>query len=198
MFGAIAEEKEVLKITSKTSEAKSTKTFDTFKLLAQFITESCLLDLLLPVKEVLAHSHSYKIIYRAQECLRHVAIGLTENAFLSVECLLKFAYGVASESIPQLTNVKSNDSSEKKEQSKLKKTDCFIIPENPGRAGAKTRAKLSVTSNSHHLVQFALRLCHFLLKHDKLKEVERVAYLDPFISIFKKCLLSRHVKVCNF
>lgn len=198
LFGAIAEEKEVVKIARKTSEAKSTKTYDTFKLLAQFITESCLLDLLLPVKEVLMSSHSYKIIYRAQECLRHVAIGLTENEYLPVMSLLKFAYGVASESIPQLISVQNKINSEKREQNKLNKADCFILPENPGRAGAKPQGKLSFGSNSHHLIQFALRLCHFLLKHDRIKEGNLQGYLDPFISIFKKCLLSRHVKVCIF
>lgn len=195
MFGAIAEEKEVLKIASKTAEAKSTKTYDTFKLLAQFITESCLLDLLLPLKEALQNFHSYKLICRAQECLRHIAIGLTENAFLSVESLLKFAYGVASESIPALLSVKNRNNSDKQEQGKLKKPDCFLLPENPGRAGATQKAKLTITSNNHCLIQFALNLCHFLIKHDKLKDVEHKAFLDPFINIFKKCLMSRHVKV---
>lgn len=195
LFGAIAEEKEVVKITRKVSEAKSTKTYDTFKLLAQFITESCLLDLLLPIKEVLINSYSYKIIYRAQECLRHIAIGLTENEYLNVESLLKFAYGIASESIPELMNFKKNSNAEKREQNKINKPDCFILPENPGRAGAKPKGKFSVGSNSHHLIEFALRLCNFLLKHDRIKEINVNRYLDPFISIFKKCLLSKHVKV---
>lgn len=195
LFGVIAEEKEVVKIARKTSEAKSTKTYDTFKLLAQYITESCLLDLLLPLKEALSNFHSYKMIYRLQECLRYVAMGLTENQFLPVESLLKFAYGVASESIPVLLNIKNNNNTEKRDKRKVEKTDCFILPENPGRIGAKLQAKLSVTSNNHHLVQFALKLCHFLLKHEKLKEIDHKAFLDPFISIFKKCLLSRHVQL---
>lgn len=197
MFGATAEEKEVVKIQRKVSEAKSTKTFDTFKLLAQFITESCLLDLLLPVKEVLSTSHSYKMIYRAQECLRHIAIGLTDNKFISVDSLLKFAYGVASESIPELLSVKTNHTTEKREQDKTEKVDCFILPKNPSRAGAKPQGKISMASNSHHLIQFALKLCHFMLKHEKLKEVDHQAFLDPFVAIFKDCLLSRHVKVSN-
>lgn len=165
--------------------------------MAQFITDSCLLDLLLPIKEALTVSHSYKLVNRAQECLRHIAIGLTENEFISTESLLKFAYGVASESIPELLNVKNKCTAEKQEQNKIQKTDCFLLPENPGRAGAKPRGKISVTSNSHHLIQFALKLCHFMLKHEKLKDIDNQVYLDPFVGIFKNCLVSKHVKVCK-
>lgn len=192
-----AEEKEVAKITRKISEAKSTKTFDTFKILAQFVTDNCLLDLLLPLKEILATSHSYKLINRAQECLRHVAIGLTENEFISVESFLKFAYGIASESIPELLKMTENGAVEKRRDASNPKsrTDCFILPENPGRAGAKPQGKLSSATNRHHLIEFALKLCHFLLKHEKVKDADHQVYLDPFIGIFKNCLLSRHVKV---
>lgn len=123
-------------------------------------------------------------------------MGLTENSFISAQTLLVFAYGIASESIPQLLSVNKNVTVEKQEHSKDKRTDCFILPDNPGRAGARPQGKLSVTSNSHHLIQFALKLCHFMLKHEKLKEADHLEYLDPFVVVFKNCLLSRHVKVC--
>lgn len=189
-----------MKITRKVSEAKSTKTFDTFKILAQFITESCLLDLLISIKEILATCHSYKIINRANECLRHIAIGLIENEFLSVDSLLKFAFGVASESIPVLLTDKTESAVQKEKVNKRNKPDCFILPESPGRAGPKLKAKVSTTTNSHLLIEFALKLCHLILKREKIRGDDFQTFIDPFIEIFKNCLLSKHVKVvmyCN-
>jgi U3 small nucleolar RNA-associated protein 20 len=56
LFGAVAEEKEVNQITGKLQEARTTKSYDTFQILAQFVTEKCFLDLILPVKEVCVKS----------------------------------------------------------------------------------------------------------------------------------------------
>lgn len=52
LFGAIAEEKEVNQITGKVQEARKIKSYDTFQILAQFVTEKCLLDLIAPLREV--------------------------------------------------------------------------------------------------------------------------------------------------
>jgi U3 small nucleolar RNA-associated protein 20 len=52
LFGAVAEEKEVNQITGKLQEARKTKSYDTFQILAQFVTEKCLLDLIIPFREV--------------------------------------------------------------------------------------------------------------------------------------------------
>lgn len=52
LFGDVAEEKEVAQITAKLMEARASKSYDTFHLMAQFITDKCLLDVILPLKEV--------------------------------------------------------------------------------------------------------------------------------------------------
>lgn len=52
LFGKQAEEKDVTKITGRFFEAKSTKSFDTFNILAQNVTEKSLTDLIIPLKEV--------------------------------------------------------------------------------------------------------------------------------------------------
>lgn len=194
LFGILAEEKEVVKIVRKISEAKAAKSYNTFKLLAQYVTESCLLDLVLPVKEVLLSSHSFKLVHKAQESLRHISLGLVENQFVSVESLLKFAYGVASESIPELM-VSRNKSKSAEDKKNEERVDCFILPKDPGRTGAKQQGKLSAKTNAHVLVEFGLKLCYLLLKKEKVKEVDYVAFLDPFVHVFKNCLQSQHVKV---
>ncbi|KAJ9589486.1 hypothetical protein L9F63_017303 [Diploptera punctata] len=63
LFGDVAEEKEVNQITGKLHEARSTKSYDTFHILAQFITEKCFVDLLVPIREILSKTHSFKTIH---------------------------------------------------------------------------------------------------------------------------------------
>lgn len=52
LFGYVAEEKEVTHIAGKLMEARANKSFDTFLIMAQYITDKCLVDLILPLKEV--------------------------------------------------------------------------------------------------------------------------------------------------
>lgn len=52
LFGAVAEEKEVNQIAGKLQEARKTKSYDTFQILAQTVTEKCLFDLIVPLQEV--------------------------------------------------------------------------------------------------------------------------------------------------
>lgn len=52
LFGNIAEEKEVKGIVSKVMEARSSKSFDSYELLAQFIGKEHVIKLILPLKEV--------------------------------------------------------------------------------------------------------------------------------------------------
>lgn len=198
LFGTLSEEKEVAKIAVKVSEARHTKTYDTLQILAQFITESCFLDLLLPIKKVLESTHSFKTVTKAQTCLRFIALGLVDNTFVTMESLLKFAYGTASASIPQLMPKKKQVLSEKEsEKLKREKEDCLIIPKIPNnrKAYREQNVKVSTSINAHIIAEFGLRLCFVLLKRDKLKEEGFKSYMDPFVNVFKNCLKSRHVKV---
>nr|CAD7441851.1 unnamed protein product [Timema bartmani] len=133
LFGSLAEEKEVVQIARNVQEARSTKSFHTFSLLAQFISDSCLTDLLLPLKQMLTSSFSHKTISRVSECLRHIVMGLTDNTFLSVESLLIFTYGVTSDSIPELTSTikKKELTPTQREKLSRRQVDTFIIPAAP-------------------------------------------------------------------
>lgn len=199
LFGSVGEEKEINKIGAKTSEAKSTKSYDALQILAQFITQKCFMDLLLPIKEVLISTYSFKTVTKIQECLRHIGIGLIENQFVELESLLKFSYGVSSESIPELLPADDSVKLTDKEREKLEreKEDCFIIPKEPVyKSGNRlSNVKKSKKNNAYILIEFGLRLCNLLLKRERLKELDFVSYMDPFVSIYKKCLVSNHVKV---
>lgn len=126
LFGETAEEKDVAKIQSKVAEARSQKSYDAFCILAQYVSEKYLLNLVLPAKEVLSTSLSHKLIFKASECLRHIALGLADNRFVTLTSQMTFAYGVVSQSIAALA-----PPAKEEKKSKLltpERPDCYIIP----------------------------------------------------------------------
>ncbi|XP_026828311.1 small subunit processome component 20 homolog [Ooceraea biroi] len=198
LFGLTAEEKEVAGIVRNVSEAKSVKSYDIFHILAEFITESCLLDLILPLKEVLMKTHSHKTVHKVVECLRNVSLGLADNTYIRLEQMLVFLYGVVSESIPSLLPEKESGQSAEEEAKTLvrRQSDCYIIPAEPkSRMGMKTAAKTTRHANVHVMIEFGLKLFHILLKRDKISSVEYKCYLEPFVTILGDCLSSQHVKL---
>lgn len=52
MFGDASEEKEVAQIAGKTKEARSHKSFDTLHLVAKYVSEKSVCDVLIPIKDV--------------------------------------------------------------------------------------------------------------------------------------------------
>lgn len=203
LFGLTAEEKEVAGIVKNVSEAKSTKSYDIFHILAEFITESCLLDLILPLKEMLLKTHSHKTIHKIVECLRNITLGLADNTYIPLEQMLIFLYGIISESIPGLMPEKDKKFAEEERKDETKtlihqQSNYFLIPPEPkNRMGIKVTAKTTKRANAHVMIEFGLRLSHILLKRDKISGAEYKRYLEPFVSVLSDCLKSQHVKLCT-
>ncbi|XP_043248533.1 small subunit processome component 20 homolog [Colletes gigas] len=198
LFGLTAEEKEVIGIVKNVSEAKSTKSFDIFHILAQYITESCLVDLILPLKEVLIRTRSHKTVQKVVECLRNVVLGLADNVYIPLEQMLIFLYGVASESIPELIPERKNKQLTEKEVKimAIQKPDSFIIPPQPkNRMGIKAVSKTSKNTNVHVIIEFGLKLFHILLKRDKVSAAKFKPLIDPFVPLMSDCIKSQHVKL---
>ncbi|KAJ8865827.1 hypothetical protein PR048_033349 [Dryococelus australis] len=198
LFGAVAEEKDVAQIVNKTHEAKSAKSYDMFSILAQYISENCFTDLLMPLKQVLSSSFSHKVVSKVSECLRHIVAGLTENTFVSVESVVIFMYGVTSETIPELS-METRQAGPVTQKGKLlvQRPDSYIIPLAPrSRYGAlNTTAKNSAQTNAHILVEFGLQLLYTLLKKEKLRSGDFKAHIDPIVPILCRCLEGKHVKL---
>lgn len=182
------------------SEARSTKSFDIFRILAEYITKTCLLDLILPLKEVLMKTHSYKIINKITECLHNISSGLADNTYIPLEQMLIFLHGIISDSIPDLMLGKDDKSFEEKKPTYLveQQLDCYIIPPEPkNRMGIKATAKITKHANIHVIIEFGLKLYHILLKRNKISCTEYRPYLKPFVLVLGNCLKSHHVKVCT-
>lgn len=201
IFGQTAEEKEITKIGRNTPEAKPhNKSFLSLNIVSSHITESCLLDLLIPFKDVLTKSQSKKTVIKVQECFQKIVAGLNVNKYIPIDSMLTFIYGTASESIPDLIQSKPQVRLTEKEREKLqrKKSDCLLIPDDPtnGRTGAVKKVVITnARATSYVLVEFGVELMHVTLKRGKLLKINYQPFIDPIVPILLNSLDSQHIKV---
>ncbi|XP_061192168.1 small subunit processome component 20 homolog [Saccostrea echinata] len=196
LFGQVAEEKEVAGVTSKLFEARSMKSYDSYKILAQVISKESLMAFITPLKEVLDSTHSHTIARKVQEVLKKVVTGLLDNPGLDTESLMIFTHGLITQSFPQLSDKQSKQKeTEEKETQSFRPPSCLLLPEEPKRGGDKP--KLSKKTNIHVLVEFGLQLLCLCLKRGRLVATEEnhCKLVDPFITILVDCLHSKHIRI---
>ncbi|XP_075065353.1 small subunit processome component 20 homolog [Mixophyes fleayi] len=196
LFGDIAEEKEVKGIVSKVMEARSSKSYDSYELLAQFIGRDQVVQLILPLKEVLEKTTSLKLARKVHEALRRIVFGLIANKDMTAESILLLSYGLISENLPLLTEKEKNKDSEMLPlDPRLQPKSCLLIHAQLPRGGRK--AAVSTKTNMHILVDTGLKLLHMSLKKSKVNSSEEHALemLDPFVQMLIGCLQSMDVKV---
>ncbi|KAM3924125.1 small subunit processome component 20 homolog [Leptodactylus fuscus] len=196
LFGDIAEEKEVKGIVSKVMEARSSKSYDSYELLAQFIGKDHVIKLILPLKEVLEKTTSLKLARKVHEAFRRVVFGLIANEDMNAQSILLLSYGLISENLPLLTDKEKNSNSEMlPPDPRLQPKSCLIIQPPPPRGGVK--AAVSTKTNMHILVDTGLKLLHMSLRKSKVNSSEEKALemLDPFVQMLIGCLQSKDVQV---
>ena len=102
LFSDTADEKEVKQILAKTTEAKTTSSYNTMELLAKYVSQGYLVDLIRPFKAKLDESGSRKLVKKIEEALRRIQLGLLANTGLNTDSLMMFVYGVANDSFTAL------------------------------------------------------------------------------------------------
>ncbi|KAK3096539.1 hypothetical protein FSP39_001125 [Pinctada imbricata] len=197
LFGQVSEEKEVESIASNLFEAKAVKSYDSYEILARFISRDSLLPLLAPLKEKLDSTHSHSISKKVQEALRRVGIGLMENEGLSTDVLMMFIHGLVSQTFPILKEEqkKKTENKEKDSDVPVRPPSCLLLPSEPKRGGDKPKA--SKKTNTHVIVEFDLQILQMLLKKSRLTGTDggHLGMLDPFVGILAECLFSQHIKI---
>jgi len=192
MFGVVAEEKDVAKITSKLIEARGTKSYDTIQLLARYVSNDALMILVEPLANKLKQLSTHKNIVKIRECYRQMVLGLLDNTGLDpVHCLV-LIYGVLTDQL-KVGGMGQNkwENRPKKEEEK----SCLIVQRAPSRKGLT--AKKSKTTTFHVLHEFGLNLLYFLLKRSSLRPdcPDHVARLESFLPILIDFLSSGHVSL---
>uniref|UniRef100_A0A4W5MI71 UTP20 small subunit processome component n=1 Tax=Hucho hucho TaxID=62062 RepID=A0A4W5MI71_9TELE len=168
LFGAVAEEKEVKGIVSKLMEARHSKSMDSYEFLGQYSGKDRVIQLILPMKDILENTANLKTARRAHAVLKRIVSGLLVNQYKK----------------PQAPP-----------DPRLPPPSCLLLPPTPKRGGLK--APVSSRTNMHILVDTGLRLLHMSLKKSKVNSSEASALemLDPFFALLLDCLNSMHVKV---
>ena len=103
-FSQVSDEKDVKRIVSKVNEAKTTSSYNSIEIVAKYVTQSCLLDLIKPLCQELDTCRSRKIIKKIEEALRRTMLGLLDNAELKPKQFLLFIYGLINDSFENLAS----------------------------------------------------------------------------------------------
>ena len=105
IFGEAAEKKEVDAIATSMKEARASRSFASFELLASVITFAPNINLLVPPihQRVLAApggADSLKNMTNARELLRHIALGLAANSSVELQPLCVYVCGLLATHLP--------------------------------------------------------------------------------------------------
>ncbi|XP_067906298.1 small subunit processome component 20 homolog isoform X2 [Heterodontus francisci] len=196
LFGEIAEEKEVKGIISKVMEARRSKSYDSYEILARFVGKAQVTKLILPLKEILENTTILKQARKVQETFRRIVSGLLLNKEMTADSILLLSHGLVTESLPLMAQ-RAKGKRKKSDQSRvgLKPQSCLLLPPEPSRQGEK--AATSTKTNLYILVDTGLRLLHMSLKRSKVNSSEEhiLEMIDPFVQVLIDCLQSMHVKV---
>lgn len=209
LFGQVAEEKEVKEANSGIFEAKKSKSYDAYCVLATFISADCLHTLINPLKLVLETTNSYKNVNKATEAMNKIGEGLSRNSGVELAQLMTFIYRLIDESLPLLWAKKSvvealnwflynhlSRRSEKKEapppDPRLKPPSTFLLKKEAPRGGVKS--KTFSKTNMHVMVEFGLKLLHLLFKRDRItgRQQPHLQMLDPFVEVLAQILTCKH------
>lgn len=194
LFTEVSEEKDVAQITGKIKEARATKSYGIYKILATVTTENTLPLLTEALQSVLLTSVSHKVVKKCEESLHRIVNGLAVNSTLSVEKLLIHVYSLVNESSAAINPVtKKKPVSEPRLLSE--REDVFLLPQEPSRDGLPV--KTSRRTNTHIIVEFGLKVLHTLLKREKLSPSEKkhLEMLDPFVPLLTDFVESSYIKI---
>ncbi|XP_063164718.1 small subunit processome component 20 homolog [Candoia aspera] len=194
LFGEIAEEKEVKGIVSKVMEARRSKSYDSYEILAKYVGKNQVIKVILPLKEILENTTSLKMSRKVHETLRRIVSGLILNKAMTAESVLLLSHSLISENLPLLTE-KAKMKAAIPPDPRLQPESCLLLPPTPVRGGQK--APVSSKTNMHILVESGLRLLHMSLKRSKINSSDEhiLEMLDPFVQLLISCLQSTDIKV---
>lgn len=179
-----------LRLLNRRNEAKpSKKSYLSLGIMANGISEACILDVLVPIKNILAKVHSRTDLLKVQECLDNIVSGLCRNPHVSKESLLTLIHGILNENINQLI-ISSKDVSNgvnNHTETKVKNVNSLLVPPEPKRKGAISHnvSKWKCDTNAFVLTQFAFKIFHILLKRKLVISNQYKEYIDsllPFVA----------------
>lgn len=172
LFGSLAEEKEVSQILAKTLEAKKIKSYDIYRILAEFVSEKLFKKIIEPLKTIMLDASDHKTMVKIEKSFRNICLGLSKNKFISTESLVVFLNEIFAETLQDEPQREMKNETSVKQQ----KIDCFIIPAKSLRR-VNIHAKVNRSSHKHLLTNFGIKCFLYLLKNNTLN-INTTAYQE--------------------
>ncbi|XP_041354948.1 small subunit processome component 20 homolog [Gigantopelta aegis] len=198
LFGTASEEKDVQEIAAKTFEARTTKSYDSYQIVAQYIGHGCLMRLIAPVKDILESTHSHKVAQKVQDILRKISHGLMENKSIPIETLMLFIHTLTFDTVHTLQDQTKEKPRKKALDPRIQPPSCLLLQPALPRGGDKP--KTAKKTNIHVIVEFGLQLLYLCLKRSSLvaSDNQHLQLLDPLIGPLADCLESKHIKINTY
>ncbi|KAH7288543.1 hypothetical protein KP509_31G030600 [Ceratopteris richardii] len=182
IFDEVSEEKEVEKMAGKMKEIKRSGSYESLKLVAEFISfDVHSVTIFQAVRKRLKDTLDAKTKGKIERVLRQLAVGIEQNLSLKQEQLFVFVHGLVEHGVTQ-------EDSEKK----LSFPDGRSVTNLPGDGGVEENIP-----NYYLVTEFALHLLEVHLKRAKLnnEDPSLLALLDPVFTLLQRCIESRHTGV---
>ncbi|KAJ3039093.1 U3 snoRNP protein [Rhizophlyctis rosea] len=189
IFGETGNEREVEELKGKMREIKTTKSFDSFELIAKIVSFRLLDILLLPIKELMLQTDNVKVVRQIEEVFRKIALGVNGNPSVEVTELMIFVHGLVTENLPIAQAgeqaPKKKSATEQQHLVQLKRND----PLQPLKV---------FQANAHLFIEFGLSLLLTALKREQIdvRDQTHLQMLDPLTSQIGRALYSKHSTVC--
>lgn len=187
LFSDIGLERDVEGLKGKMKEIKVTKSYQTCQLLSAAVSVSSIGKMMIPLKEIMLESKETKITAKIDEVLRCFSVGLSKNTSITTSELLKFIFGLLSESLPiyQINQIQNETQNEYR-----------IVK--LGRPTKENTLKY-FQSNVHRFLEFGLNL---LLQIMRLEEYDRddktvLGMFDSLTIVICKLLYSKHDSIVS-
>ena len=176
VFGATGTEKDSEGYTTSMKEVKSTKSYDSFEIIASITSSDHMSTVISPLKAYMYEMGSVKDGRKMTEVFRRIQLGLLRNTGATPDEILEFAISLFKSTQSDLINVEKPRDEGTPNQ--------FIVD-------LKFRRKFEVNHfkvNAPKLLRFALETISALLKkHESLLVEKKVEHLIPILG---DCLLS--------
>lgn len=177
IFGETGAEKDAEEYITKMKEMKSTKSYDSFEILASTTKLQNLGEIIWPLKTLLAETSSLKIIRKIDEVFRRLTLGVLRNAGCDSRDSLLFCYNVYQQTIAS-SQAKVAKTLSIQEQARKDAEKNYVVDLKARKSFIRDHFK----ANAHKLLKFSLESLRAILqKHSQLQTPANLAAFIPMI-----------------
>ncbi|KAL2629925.1 hypothetical protein R1flu_014611 [Riccia fluitans] len=189
IFGEVAEEKDVEAIAGKMRETKSVKSYESLKLLSEFVTFQTQATVLLgPVRRNLLKSLLPKMKSKIESMLSHISLGLLHNKSVTQTDLLVIVHAIIEDGVNEEQAVLKAAAVKKQMRAEAMSGTIKSVPD------SSSQVAKAPPPNFYLITEFALQLLSGFLKRVKItfRDARTLSMLNPLVILLQECLTSKY------